>query len=238
MFLLEVLKTFGLLQTGTKRIYPLLRQSVQRTGFDSHCKKRSATLEKSMASNKVFRAFGGISLFSIKTNRIINFTQCSQHCITKNTYLLIEKKNYELILLYPSKCVPGGPAFDYTYYNTYTAIVGSSVGWISIVVFQVQAVYLKQTCVVYNRKLIWRILSSQLWALGPSDDSFGWQPFYRSHISGFSARLFTTRKSNVLEMDKIAEFCVISTGHSFSFWYSAHKQVRRCLCLLISNHVF
>ena len=23
------------------------------------------------------------------------------------------------------KCVPGGPAFDYTYYNTYTAVVGS-----------------------------------------------------------------------------------------------------------------
>ena len=34
------------------------------------------------------------------------------------------------------KCVPGGPAFDYTYYNTYTAVVGSFTGWIGIVLFQ------------------------------------------------------------------------------------------------------
>jgi hypothetical protein len=34
------------------------------------------------------------------------------------------------------KCVPGGPAFDYTYYNTYTAVVGSFTGWIGIVIFQ------------------------------------------------------------------------------------------------------
>ena len=34
------------------------------------------------------------------------------------------------------KCVPGGPAFDYTYYNTYTAVVGAFTGWLGIVVFQ------------------------------------------------------------------------------------------------------
>jgi hypothetical protein len=33
-------------------------------------------------------------------------------------------------------CVPGGPGFDYTYYNTYTAIVGSITGWVGIVLFQ------------------------------------------------------------------------------------------------------
>eukprot|EP00283_Hemiselmis_rufescens_P025926 CAMPEP_0173441318 /NCGR_PEP_ID=MMETSP1357-20121228/23893_1 /TAXON_ID=77926 /ORGANISM="Hemiselmis rufescens, Strain PCC563" /LENGTH=550 /DNA_ID=CAMNT_0014406887 /DNA_START=22 /DNA_END=1670 /DNA_ORIENTATION=+ len=33
-------------------------------------------------------------------------------------------------------CVPGGPAFDYTYYNTYTAVVGAFTGWIGIVIFQ------------------------------------------------------------------------------------------------------
>jgi len=33
-------------------------------------------------------------------------------------------------------CVPGGPAFDYTYYNTYTAVVGAFTGWIGILVFQ------------------------------------------------------------------------------------------------------
>ena len=31
----------------------------------------------------------------------------------------------------------GGPAFDYTYYNTYTAVVGSLTGWLGIVLFQV-----------------------------------------------------------------------------------------------------
>lgn len=35
-----------------------------------------------------------------------------------------------------AKCVPGGPAFDYTYYNTYTAVVGAFTGWVGIVVFQ------------------------------------------------------------------------------------------------------
>eukprot|EP00960_Hanusia_phi_P050335 760158-Hanusia_phi.AAC.1 len=34
------------------------------------------------------------------------------------------------------KCVPGGPAFDYTYYNTYASLVGSVTGWIGIVLFQ------------------------------------------------------------------------------------------------------
>lgn len=34
------------------------------------------------------------------------------------------------------KCVPGGPAFDYTYYNTYTAVVGAFTGWVGIVIFQ------------------------------------------------------------------------------------------------------
>ena len=34
------------------------------------------------------------------------------------------------------KCVPGGPAFDYTYYNTYTAVVGAFTGWIGILIFQ------------------------------------------------------------------------------------------------------
>jgi hypothetical protein len=34
------------------------------------------------------------------------------------------------------ECVPGGPAFDYTYYNTYTAVVGAFTGWIGIVIFQ------------------------------------------------------------------------------------------------------
>jgi len=34
------------------------------------------------------------------------------------------------------KCVPGGPGFDYTYYNTYTAVVGGFTGWIGIVIFQ------------------------------------------------------------------------------------------------------
>jgi hypothetical protein len=34
------------------------------------------------------------------------------------------------------QCVPGGPAFDYTYYNTYTAVVGSLTGWLGIVLFQ------------------------------------------------------------------------------------------------------
>jgi hypothetical protein len=33
-------------------------------------------------------------------------------------------------------CVPGGPAFDYTYYNTYTAIIGAVTGWLGIVAFQ------------------------------------------------------------------------------------------------------
>ena len=35
------------------------------------------------------------------------------------------------------KCVPGGPSFDYTYYNTYASLVGSITGWIGIVMFQV-----------------------------------------------------------------------------------------------------
>jgi hypothetical protein len=34
------------------------------------------------------------------------------------------------------KCVPGGPAFDYTYYNTYTSVVGAFTGWVGIVIFQ------------------------------------------------------------------------------------------------------
>eukprot|EP00286_Rhodomonas_abbreviata_P018291 CAMPEP_0181310308 /NCGR_PEP_ID=MMETSP1101-20121128/12516_1 /TAXON_ID=46948 /ORGANISM="Rhodomonas abbreviata, Strain Caron Lab Isolate" /LENGTH=570 /DNA_ID=CAMNT_0023416927 /DNA_START=15 /DNA_END=1727 /DNA_ORIENTATION=+ len=34
------------------------------------------------------------------------------------------------------ECVPGGPAFDYTYYNTYTSVVGAFTGWIGIVIFQ------------------------------------------------------------------------------------------------------
>eukprot|EP00290_Baffinella_frigidus_P011892 CAMPEP_0180150054 /NCGR_PEP_ID=MMETSP0986-20121125/21212_1 /TAXON_ID=697907 /ORGANISM="non described non described, Strain CCMP2293" /LENGTH=519 /DNA_ID=CAMNT_0022096899 /DNA_START=162 /DNA_END=1718 /DNA_ORIENTATION=- len=34
------------------------------------------------------------------------------------------------------KCVPGGPAFDYTYYNSYTWIVGAVTGWLGIVLFQ------------------------------------------------------------------------------------------------------
>lgn len=34
------------------------------------------------------------------------------------------------------ECVPGGPAFDYTYYNTYTWVVGAFTGWVGIVVFQ------------------------------------------------------------------------------------------------------
>jgi hypothetical protein len=34
------------------------------------------------------------------------------------------------------ECVPGGPSFDYTYYNTYTAVVGAFTGWIGIVIFQ------------------------------------------------------------------------------------------------------
>eukprot|EP00802_Teleaulax_amphioxeia_P010046 Tamp_10071.p1 GENE.Tamp_10071~~Tamp_10071.p1 ORF type:complete len:642 (+),score=101.05 Tamp_10071:129-1928(+) len=33
-------------------------------------------------------------------------------------------------------CVPGGPAFDYTYYNTYTWVVGAITGWLGIVIFQ------------------------------------------------------------------------------------------------------
>ena len=35
------------------------------------------------------------------------------------------------------ECVPGGPAFDYTYYNTYTWIVGAITGSAGIVLFQV-----------------------------------------------------------------------------------------------------
>mmetsp|Transcript_12405 Transcript_12405/g.19551 ORF Transcript_12405/g.19551 Transcript_12405/m.19551 type:complete len:548 (+) Transcript_12405:195-1838(+) len=34
------------------------------------------------------------------------------------------------------KCVPGGPGFDYTYYNTYASLVGSVTGWLGIVLFQ------------------------------------------------------------------------------------------------------
>ncbi|EKX41892.1 hypothetical protein GUITHDRAFT_74385 [Guillardia theta CCMP2712] len=34
------------------------------------------------------------------------------------------------------QCVPGGPAFDYTYYNTYTSIVGAFTGWVGVVIFQ------------------------------------------------------------------------------------------------------
>ena len=34
------------------------------------------------------------------------------------------------------KCVPGGPAFDYTYYNTYTSLVGAFTGWFGIIIFQ------------------------------------------------------------------------------------------------------
>jgi len=34
------------------------------------------------------------------------------------------------------QCVPGGPAFDYTYYNTYTWVVGACTGWVGIVLFQ------------------------------------------------------------------------------------------------------
>jgi folate/biopterin transporter len=33
-------------------------------------------------------------------------------------------------------CVPGGPAFDYTYYNTYASLVGSVTGSIGIALFQ------------------------------------------------------------------------------------------------------
>jgi hypothetical protein len=33
-------------------------------------------------------------------------------------------------------CVPGGPAFDYTYYNSYTWVVGAITGWLGIVLFQ------------------------------------------------------------------------------------------------------
>jgi hypothetical protein len=33
-------------------------------------------------------------------------------------------------------CVPGGPAFDYTYYNTYASLVGSITGSIGIALFQ------------------------------------------------------------------------------------------------------
>ena len=33
-------------------------------------------------------------------------------------------------------CVPGGPAFDYTYYNTYTAIVGSVMAWVGVILFE------------------------------------------------------------------------------------------------------
>ena len=36
-----------------------------------------------------------------------------------------------------AKCVPGGPGFDYTYYNTYTSVVGAFTGWFGIVIFQV-----------------------------------------------------------------------------------------------------
>ena len=36
------------------------------------------------------------------------------------------------------KCVPGGPGFDYTYYNTYTSVVGAFTGWFGIVIFQVR----------------------------------------------------------------------------------------------------
>jgi hypothetical protein len=32
--------------------------------------------------------------------------------------------------------VPGGPAFDYTYYNTYTAIVGSVMAWVGVILFE------------------------------------------------------------------------------------------------------
>jgi len=34
------------------------------------------------------------------------------------------------------ECVPDGPGFDYTYYNTYTSIVGAFTGWVGIVLFQ------------------------------------------------------------------------------------------------------
>ena len=34
------------------------------------------------------------------------------------------------------ECVPGGPAFDYTYYNTYASLVGSVTGSIGIALFQ------------------------------------------------------------------------------------------------------
>ena len=32
--------------------------------------------------------------------------------------------------------MPGGPAFDYTYYNTYTAIVGSVMAWVGVILFE------------------------------------------------------------------------------------------------------
>ena len=35
--------------------------------------------------------------------------------------------------------MPGGPAFDYTYYTTYTRIVGSIAGWAGVVLFQAPA---------------------------------------------------------------------------------------------------
>lgn len=40
-------------------------------------------------------------------------------------------------------CVPGGPSFDYTYYNTYTAVVGAFTGWIGIIIFQVRGMQMR-----------------------------------------------------------------------------------------------
>ena len=34
-------------------------------------------------------------------------------------------------------CVPGGPHFDYTYYITYTTIVGAVSGLVGVAIFQV-----------------------------------------------------------------------------------------------------
>mmetsp|Transcript_27520 Transcript_27520/g.72696 ORF Transcript_27520/g.72696 Transcript_27520/m.72696 type:complete len:450 (+) Transcript_27520:499-1848(+) len=34
------------------------------------------------------------------------------------------------------ECAPGGPAFDYTYYSTYTQIAGAVASWVGVVLFQ------------------------------------------------------------------------------------------------------
>ena len=34
------------------------------------------------------------------------------------------------------ECVPNGPNFDYTYYLTYTKVVGSVAAWAGVVIFQ------------------------------------------------------------------------------------------------------